>query len=188
MDSNLIPSCIASSCLNHYATSVHSSVIEYHKTMTKYTRQHIPDTWYLLIDVGRRARVPRRPRSGHDVTGPDINLNFPDANLKFRCLARLGSSDVAPDRRPTEKQAPAGKLAGFGALGTGRSASESWRSRAGRRYTDSTCHDCHCDQQRVETGHNCICHRLGTIRFARAAGLTLWFIHVQQGRDEPKTN
>ena len=103
-----------------------------------------------MLDVGRGSRAATR--SGHDVTCPDINLDFPDA--KFGCSARLGSSDVAPDRRPTEKQAPTGKLAGFGALDTGRLASESWRSRAGRRYTDSTCHDCHCDQQRVETGHN----------------------------------
>ena len=81
---------------------------------------------------------------------------------------------MAQDRRPTEKQAPAGKLAGFGALGMGRSASESWRSRAGSRYTDLTCHDCHCDQQEGGDGpQHCICHRLGTIRFARAAGLPL---------------
>ena len=69
-----------------------------------------------MSDVGRGSRAA--PRSGHDVTGPDINLDFPDA--QFGCTARLGSSDVAPDRRPTEKQAPAGKLAcfGHGALGT----------------------------------------------------------------------
>ncbi len=62
---------------------------------------------------------------------------------------------MAQDRSPTEKQAPAGQLAGFGALGThkaGRQASESWRSRAGRRYTDSTFHDCHCDQREPEGG------------------------------------
>jgi len=132
-------------------------------------------TFWLMSDVGRGSRAATR--SGHDVrvTGPDINLDFPDA--QFDCTARLGSSDVAPDRRPTEKQAPAGKLAGFGALGThkaGRSASESWCGRAGRRYTDSTGHDCHCDQQERGDGpRHCICHKLGTIRFARAAGLTL---------------
>ena len=139
-----------------------------------------------MSDDGRRSRAATR--SGHDVTGTDINLNFPDS--KFGSTARLGSSDVAPDRRPTvtEKQAPTGQLASFGALDTGRFASESWRSRAGRRYTDSTCHDCHCDQQEGGDGpQHCICHRLGTIWFARAAGLTLyWFIHVQQGRDAPK--
>ena len=67
-----------------------------------------------MSDVGRGSRAATR--SGHDVTGPDINLDFPAA--QFGCTARLGSSDVAPDRCPTEKQAPAGQLAGFGALGT----------------------------------------------------------------------
>ena len=101
-----------------------------------------------MLYVRRAGGSCAAPRSCHDVTGPDINLDFPEA--QFRCTARLGSSDVAQDRSPTEKQAPAGQLAGFGALGThkaGRLASESWRSRAGRRYTDSTCHDCHCYQQ-----------------------------------------
>ena len=79
-------------------------------------------TFWLMSDVGRGSRAA--PRPGHDVTGLDINLDFSDA--QFGCTTRLGSSDVALDRRPTEKQAPAGQLAGFGALGThkaGRSAS-----------------------------------------------------------------
>ena len=130
-------------------------------------------TFWLMSDVGCGSRTT--PRSGHDVTGQDINLDFPYA--QFGCTARLGSSYVAPDRRPTEKQAPAGQLAGFGALGThkaGRSASESRCSRAGRRYTGSTCHDCHCDQQEGGDGpRHCVCHKLGTMLFARAAGLTL---------------
>ena len=78
-----------------------------------------------MSDVGRGSRAATR--SGHDITGPDINLDFPDA--KLGCTTRLGSCDVALDRLPTEKQAPAGKLAGFGALGThkaGHSAPESW--------------------------------------------------------------
>ena len=86
-------------------------------------------TFWLMLDVGRGPRAA--PRSGHDVAGPDINLDFPYA--QFCCTARLGSSDVAQDRRPTEKQAPAGKFKlaclGYGALGThkaGRLASESW--------------------------------------------------------------
>ena len=122
-----------------------------------------------MSDVGRGSRAATR--SGHDVTGPDINLDFPDAKLS--CTARLGSCNVAPDRRPTEKQAPAGKLAGFGALGThkaGHSASESWSGRAGRRYTDSTGHDYHSNQQERGDGpRHCIsCHRLGRIRYALA--------------------
>ena len=71
-------------------------------------------TFWLMSDVGRGSSAA--PRSGHDVTGPDINLDFSEA--QFGCTARLGSSDVAQDRRPTEKQAPTGQLAGFGALGT----------------------------------------------------------------------
>ena len=73
-------------------------------------------TFWLMSDVGRGSRAA--PGSGHDVAGSDINLDFPYA--QFGCTERLGSSDVAPDRRPTEKQAPAGKLAcfGHGALGT----------------------------------------------------------------------
>ena len=103
-------------------------------------------------------------------------------------LATLTSLLPTLVRRFAGRILPTGKLADFGALDTGRFASESWRSRAGRRYTDSTCHDCHCDQQEGGDGpQHCICHRLGTIRFARAAGLTLyWFMHVQQGRDAPK--
>ena len=131
-------------------------------------------TFWLLSDVGRGSRTV--PCSSHDVTGPDINLDFPEA--QFGCTARLGSSTVAQDSSQTEKHAPAqGQLAGFGALGThkaGRRASESWHSRAGRQYTDSTCHDCHCDQQEPEGGD--------------AAGLTLNYtgLYVQQGRDVPK--
>ena len=68
-----------------------------------------------MSDVGRGSRTATR--SGHDVTGLDINLDFPDAKLSY--TARLGSCNVAPDRRPTEKQAPAGNLAGFSALALG---------------------------------------------------------------------
>ena len=59
-----------------------------------------------MSDVGRGSRAA--PCSGHDVTGPDINLDFPEA--QFGCTARLGSSNMAQDRSPTEKQAPAGQL------------------------------------------------------------------------------
>ena len=110
-------------------------------------------TFWLMSDVGRGSRAA--PCSGHDVTGPDINLDFQEAQFGCTARPRLGSSNMAQDHSPTEKQAPAGQLDGFGALGThkaGRRASESWRSRADRRYTDSTCHDCHCDQQEPEGG------------------------------------
>ena len=135
-----------------------------------------------MSDVGRRSRAA--PRSGHDVTGPDINLNFQDS--KFGSTARLGSSDVAPDRRPTEKQAPTGKLAGFCALGThkaGRSTSESWCGRAGRRYTHLTGHGCHSDEQeRIDGPRHCrSCHILRAIRLARADPELNWYVHVQPG-------
>ncbi len=110
------PSCIDSTCLNHYATSVHSSVTNPIKHDLNTLRKTFPThgTVWLMSDVGRRSSAAARP--GHAVTGPDINLDFPDA--KLGCTTLLGSCNVAPDRRPTEKQVPAGKLAGFSALGT----------------------------------------------------------------------
>jgi hypothetical protein len=56
------------------------------------------------------------PGSGNDVTGPDLDLNFP--NTYFGCGTGLRMSNVAMDRCPTEEQAQAGELAGFTALGT----------------------------------------------------------------------
>jgi hypothetical protein len=40
-----------------------------------------------------------------------VVLDFPESHFGY--IARLGSSDVVPDRCPTEKQAPAGELAGL---------------------------------------------------------------------------
>jgi hypothetical protein len=69
-----------------------------------------------VSDVRRGSS--RAPGSGQDVrvTGPDIDLNFPDTHVG--CGTGPQSCDVAMDRRPTEEQAPAGELAGFTALGT----------------------------------------------------------------------
>ncbi len=55
-------------------------------------------------------------------------------------------------------------------LHLGHSDSESWRRLARGRYSGSTCHDCHCDQQESRDGpRHCIsCHRLGLSWFARA--------------------
>ena len=47
-------------------------------------------TFWLVSDVLRESR--RAPCSGHDITGQDINLNFPDAQL--RCRTGLRSSNV----------------------------------------------------------------------------------------------
>ena len=60
-------------------------------------------TLYLVQDVRLGSR--RAPDSGHNITGQDIKLNFPDAQL--RCRAGLRSSNVA----------------GFTALGTLKSVS-----------------------------------------------------------------
>ncbi len=67
---------------------------------------------WLVSDIRRGSS--RSIRSSHDVTGTDINLDFPKAQLG--CEALFGSCHVA-DRRPTDKQAPTGDLTGFCALG-----------------------------------------------------------------------
>jgi hypothetical protein len=79
-------------------------------------------TFWLVMDVLRGSRSA--PRSGHDVTGPDINLDFPDSQVGGE--TGLGSCHVAPDRRPTEKQALAGELARFTALGTHIACQSRW--------------------------------------------------------------
>jgi hypothetical protein len=56
-------------------------------------------TCWLVSDVLRGSS--RAPGSGHDVTGQDIDLNFPDAHPG--CGTGLQSTDVAMDGRPTEK-------------------------------------------------------------------------------------
>ena len=71
-------------------------------------------TFWLVSDVQRGSS--RASGSGQDVTGPDIDLNFPDTHFGSGTGPR--SCNVAMDRRPTEEQAPAGELAGFTALGT----------------------------------------------------------------------
>ena len=69
-------------------------------------------TWWLVSYVRRRPR--RATSSGHDVAGTGLNMYFPKAKA---CLTtRFGSTDVAADSRPSEKQAAAGQLAGGGAV------------------------------------------------------------------------
>ena len=98
-------------------------------------------TWWLVSNVLRRPR--RATRSGHDVTGPGFNMYLPKAKA---CLAtRFGSTDVAADGRPSEKQAAAGQLAGGGAVNAHEvghcAASESYGSTAwlGPANADSNC-------------------------------------------------
>ena len=103
------------------------------------------------------------PRSCHDITGPDINLDFQEAQLG--CEALLGSHQVAPDRRPTEKQAPAGELACFHALGTHKAcclASESL-CQSCLENTGLTYQDWHCSKQewRLTTSFHIVPMNLG---------------------------
>jgi hypothetical protein len=117
-------------------------------------------TCWLVSDVGRGSSSA--PGSGHDVTGPGINLNFPEAHCS--CGTGLRLRDVAMDRRQTEKQAPAGELAGFTALGTHELEACQWPSCCPAlllvctgRHTGSTCHDCSSDKQESADGpHHCI--------------------------------
>jgi hypothetical protein len=66
---------------------------------------------YLLAGVGRPA-----PGSGHDVRSQDVNLDLHWQEAHFGCTTGFGGCNMAMDRRSTEKQAPAGELAGFTAL------------------------------------------------------------------------
>ena len=134
-----------------------------------------------MSDVRRGSR--RAPGSGHDVTGPDLDLNFPDTH--FGCGTGLRLRDVAMNSRPTEKQAPAGELAGFTALGTHEACQ--WPSRCPAllrvwtgRQAGLTCHDCHSSKQESADGpRHCIsCHQLGSNRFARAVPAIYWFVQI----------
>jgi hypothetical protein len=78
-------SCIASCALYHYATSMHSMVISMlntwyiaPETYTCVARYLLPGCW-LVSDIV--CGSSRAPGSGHDVTGPDIDLNFQDTHF-----------------------------------------------------------------------------------------------------------
>ncbi len=55
--------------------------------------------FWLVSDVQCGSR--RAPRSDHEVTGQDTNLDFQEA--KLGCEARLGSSQMLPDRCPSAR-------------------------------------------------------------------------------------
>jgi hypothetical protein len=136
---------------------------------------------WLVSDVRRGSRSA--PGSGHDVTGPELDLNFP--NTHFGCGTGLRMSNVAMDRRPTEEQAPAGELACFTALGTHEACQcPSGSGPALLRVwtglnTGLTCHECHSGKQESADGpRHCIsCHQLGTVQFARADPALYWYVH-----------
>ncbi len=103
----------------HYAMGANTLVIKIDSTRYIYNMQDTQwlathGTFWLVSDVRRGSS--RSNCTGHDVTGLDINLDFQEAQIG--CEARLGSCQVVPDHSLTEKQAPAGELAGFSALGT----------------------------------------------------------------------
>jgi hypothetical protein len=102
--------------LNHYATSMHSKVIPMIKTRYIAIETYTYIACYLLAGVGRPSGSSSASGSCHEVTGPDIDLNFPDAH--FCSGTGLQICNVVMDRRPTEKQAQVGELAGFTALST----------------------------------------------------------------------
>jgi hypothetical protein len=78
-------SCTPSCVLYHYATSVHSLVIWRVNSRYIDTEHDIHDSLYLLAHAGVVLCWSRSaPGSCHDITGPDINLNFPDAELRCR--------------------------------------------------------------------------------------------------------
>jgi hypothetical protein len=80
---------------------VNSSVISMDSTLYKDPGQNIHNTLYPLAGIGRPVLFQHSTSSGHDVTGPDINLDLLEAH--FGCTALLGSSNVEPNSSPNEK-------------------------------------------------------------------------------------
>ncbi len=76
--------------LYSYATSVNSLVTGIDSTRYKITTKDWCDFLYLL--AGGRGPAPPLPgqgSSGHDVTGPDINLDFPEAQVGCEALEAI---------------------------------------------------------------------------------------------------
>ena len=141
---------ILTSMLDLFATSVTSTVTIWnldgicHLALLK----TLFFTWWLVSYVRRRSR--RATSSGHDVAGTGFNMYFPKAKA---CLStRFGSTDVATDSRPSEKQAAAGQLAGGGAVNAheaGHCAASESCARGRRACTGHDCDECNdCHQQR----------------------------------------
>jgi hypothetical protein len=64
-------------------------------------------TCWLMSDVRRGPRSA--PAAGHDVAGPGLQKDLPDAHV--RIAARFRDGDVAPYTGPVKKHAAVGKLA-----------------------------------------------------------------------------
>ena len=86
-------SCIRSSWLNHYASSVDGSgvicIVYVYCT-----------AWRLVTYVRRRTSRPTRPR--HDVSGPSLHMDLFEAETGGE--AGLGGADVAAHSGPMEEE------------------------------------------------------------------------------------
>jgi hypothetical protein len=71
--------CMTACMLCYYATSIRSLVMMIVCTRYTDTEHDTLDSLYLPFGDGLWCWSRSAPRSGHDVTGQDINLDFPDA-------------------------------------------------------------------------------------------------------------
>ena len=67
---------------------------------------HCHVTWRLVSDILRRGGPRSTPPAGHDIAGPGLHLDLPNAHISL--MAMFGSGDVAPDCAPIENQAATG--------------------------------------------------------------------------------
>jgi hypothetical protein len=60
---------------------------EVYTRWARHSRHAVPSGWCRTVTSGTGpAPPPGGPRSGHDVTGPDINLDFPEAQVGCEAL------------------------------------------------------------------------------------------------------
>ncbi len=171
---------------------MHSLVTDYDKTRSTYTKEDIPDTQYLVADVGRRARVPHRPpapamtslvqtstwisrkpslAARHGLEGAMWCRTA--ARLRNSLRHRLDSWLVSVHLAHTKQ------VAGHPSPGAAGPAASTLTRLAMIATAIS---------KRVETDHmsqtwnNTVCTRCGP------DPELYWFIHVQQGQDVPKRN
>ncbi len=68
--------------------------------------------WLNCTSMGELSHVRRvlrrAPPAGHDVAGPGLHLDLPDAQVRLAARFRIRGGDVAPYPRPVEKHAAVG--------------------------------------------------------------------------------